>query len=669
MISIASPTAMTPDFAYPFASGDELTTANVEDFQQLAYRPLYFFGGSPTIAARRPPCRSRRRPSTTPRTPRCPSRSGPGAAGATASPSPPRASSSGSTCWRRSPACGGTTSRPLPSGQVLGIPDDLREVTVSGPTVTLSLAAPVNPTWFTDSELSQITPLPGSWDRYEPSHPHVPLTGPASVTGEPRRASPARPRTRAATRRRGSATATSGPGTAFVDPLGTRTVVPPSAVAQAQRCVDVVELYRSMAFDTADYTTPGTDVAAAFGTSDGPWRLATLPRATGAYHDGAEPGRGGVGPAGRRDAPLLRAVRERRELRVAPGATAWSTRGRSRSPTRRRSAPSPRVRRTTRCTPRAIASRSSPRGRRRYMPYNFASTSGARGHAGRVFSQLYFRQAFQSLVDQPAVIDQDLGGYGVATTGPIPTTPATAFATTTPNPAPYSTSRGRGAALEARLARRAGQAHDLRGARPSADRGIPRGTPLVLHARVRAVDGRPLAVRGAPGDRRGQGGRRAHAARGVPGEGARRRLDAQHQLGPRELGRRVALRAGLLPLGRVDVRGGLAVERRGLRRPRTRPRSSKRRCGHPPGSPPTTSTSPTSCPSSGSRRRSRSSRRARRSTASLRRRSGRSPRRRGVADQPRVSLALMNVGPSVARAFSSSTTSSSAVVAVDAGTP
>ena len=47
VISIASPAA--PSFAYPFASGDELTQANVEDLQQLAYRPLYFFGGSRTI--------------------------------------------------------------------------------------------------------------------------------------------------------------------------------------------------------------------------------------------------------------------------------------------------------------------------------------------------------------------------------------------------------------------------------------------------------------------------------------------------------------------------------------------------------------------------------------------------------------------------------------------
>ncbi len=42
---------------------------------------------------------------------------------------------------------------------------------------------------------------------------------------------------------------------------------------------------------------------------------------------------------------------------------------------------------------------------------------------GPVFSQLYFRQAFQHLVDGPGWIDKILGGYAVPTYGPVPTAP------------------------------------------------------------------------------------------------------------------------------------------------------------------------------------------------------------------------------------------------------
>ena len=46
------------------------------------------------------------------------------------------------------------------------------------------------------------------------------------------------------------------------------------------------------------------------------------------------------------------------------------------------------------------------------IPYNFNST-GDHGVAGKIFSQLYFRQAVQMLVNQPGEIRQDLKGFGV----------------------------------------------------------------------------------------------------------------------------------------------------------------------------------------------------------------------------------------------------------------
>lgn len=433
VISIASPTA--PSFAYPFASGDELTEANVEDLQQLAYRPLYFFGGSSTVELDAPLSLA-----TTPVYNASDTvvsfTMKPGRQWSDGDP----VTAQGVVEWLNLlaafPGMWGDYVAPLAGGVPLGIPDDLRDVAVSGATVTMTLSRPVNPTWFTFSELSQITPLPASWDRYEPAHPRIPETGPTSITGNGGDFT-------APTSDAGCYSSSwigdgnHGPSAAFSDPLGTRTVVPAGAIAQAQRCVDVVELFRSMAFDTANYTTPGTDVAAAWETSDGPWKLSSFHRSTGAYAfvpnlaEGASGQRPAAslleflpcaGAAG--CAALL--VHDRVDQGIVPLADAPAVRSLAAGPSH-----NPLAREGFR--EQVVAPWSTS-----YLPYNFRSTTGAGGRAGKVFSQAYFRRALQSLVNQPQSIDQDLNGYGVATTGPIPTTPVTPFATAIANPAPFS---------------------------------------------------------------------------------------------------------------------------------------------------------------------------------------------------------------------------------------
>ena len=50
---------------------------------------------------------------------------------------------------------------------------------------------------------------------------------------------------------------------------------------------------------------------------------------------------------------------------------------------------------------------------------------------GPVFQQLYFRQALEHLIDQPAWITHFLDGYGVTTSSPVPTEPSNTFADAT----------------------------------------------------------------------------------------------------------------------------------------------------------------------------------------------------------------------------------------------
>ncbi len=58
-----------------------------------------------------------------------------------------------------------------------------------------------------------------------------------------------------------------------------------------------------------------------------------------------------------------------------------------------------------------------------YFPYNFNNNTGQ----AAIFKQLYFRQAFQHLVDQEGVIAGPLHGYGKSTVGPVGTYPSTKY--------------------------------------------------------------------------------------------------------------------------------------------------------------------------------------------------------------------------------------------------
>jgi peptide/nickel transport system substrate-binding protein len=79
-----------------------------------------------------------------------------------------------------------------------------------------------------------------------------------------------------------------------------------------------------------------------------------------------------------------------------------------------------------------------------YFPYNFSST-GNSGTAGKIFSQLYIRQAMQELVNEPLYIKKIFKGYAVPTYGPVPVLPANSYASSVEktNPYPYSPSKAK----------------------------------------------------------------------------------------------------------------------------------------------------------------------------------------------------------------------------------
>jgi peptide/nickel transport system substrate-binding protein len=71
-----------------------------------------------------------------------------------------------------------------------------------------------------------------------------------------------------------------------------------------------------------------------------------------------------------------------------------------------------------------------------YFPYNFNNPT-----VGAIFKQLYFRQAFQSLLNQPQVIKAAYDNYAYPTYGPVPLKPANPYVASVEqhNPYPFST--------------------------------------------------------------------------------------------------------------------------------------------------------------------------------------------------------------------------------------
>jgi peptide/nickel transport system substrate-binding protein len=113
-----------------------------------------------------------------------------------------------------------------------------------------------------------------------------------------------------------------------------------------------------------------------------------------------------------------------------------------------------------------------------YALYNFGSTDDS-GQAGKIISQLYFRQAMQDLVDQPAYIKAIWKGYGVPTYGPVPVQPANPFVTSyeTNNPYPYNPAKAK------QLLQSHGWSIVPNGTdvcQDAAKCGVPKGTKLAL---------------------------------------------------------------------------------------------------------------------------------------------------------------------------------------------
>jgi len=378
-----------PNFIFPFMSSRYFTTANVEQFQQLMYRPLYWMGTGSTPALNESLSLA----------------SAPvyGPGNTVTVTLKPYKWSDGETLdaqdvmfWMNMlHAAKADWAAYVPGA----FPDNVFDVVIDNPMqLTFTLNKASNPDWFTYNELSQITPMPVAWD----------------VTS--RGASP-------------------GSGRCSGASYGSLDLA----------CDAVYSFLSAQAgFDLANPTAPNSALST-YATNplwkivDGPWRLTSF-ASSGTVALARNPAYSGP-----RSGTLTKFV----ELPFSSAGAEQTALAAGRVDVGY--FPLSDVSKTTSDPDRMARGTAHPAGVTiapvypwaiDFVPYNFNST-GDGGVAGKIFSQLYVRRALQLLVDQPGEIRTVLKGYGVPTIGPVPLQPSSAFTSRigANNPYPYDPPR------------------------------------------------------------------------------------------------------------------------------------------------------------------------------------------------------------------------------------
>ena len=370
-----------PNYIFPLISGAYYTNENVYDFQTLMYRPLYWFGNGNrpgvdySLSLGDAPVYSDHNRVVTITLKRARWSNG------------TPVSARGVIFWINLLKANRADWASYVPG---GFPDNVVSYRATGPrTVRLRLDRGYNPVWFTDNELSQITPLPMAWDRTSSSGCHS-TTGCPALAAQP-----------------------------DATPAGARAVYA-FLNAQAKR----VSGYAS---------SPIWQVV------DGPWKLAQLTadgRATfvpNKLYDGPDRPR----LARFVELPFTSATAEFSLLEAGP---ARGGQGGSQAQISVGYVPDTDA-------PQAAALRAQGYRLATVYPYGFDyfEPNFNNPTAGPVFRQLYFRQAFQHLVNQSGWIRAYYQGLGVPTYSPVPAQPANPYADAQAhtNPYPFSVSAAR----------------------------------------------------------------------------------------------------------------------------------------------------------------------------------------------------------------------------------
>ena len=155
-LTFAEGPGANPNYIFPFMSCTYFSVSNINGFQDLTYRPLYWFGTgaaatyNPSLSLAANPVMSNGNKTVTITTKGWKFKSG-------------QTINAQSVMFflnlyhaEKTNYCGYNAG--------YGIPDQVKSVTSGGNTVTINFTGPVNPNWILYNYLSEITPFPDTWD-------------------------------------------------------------------------------------------------------------------------------------------------------------------------------------------------------------------------------------------------------------------------------------------------------------------------------------------------------------------------------------------------------------------------------------------------------------------------------------------------------------------------
>jgi peptide/nickel transport system substrate-binding protein len=362
-----------PDYIFPLVSGEYYSNENVNQFQTLLYRPLYWYGDQDK----------------------------PGIDIALSLGNAPAYSDHDRVVTITLKHASWSDGEPVISRDVVfwinllkanrgdwasyvpgGFPDNVSKVRTLGThTVRLTLNRSYNPVWFTNNELSQITPLPMAWDRTSATAPCLLARRCPDTTRRP-----------------------------DSSPAGARAVY---------------RYLNAQAKDLSGYAT-----SSIWSIVDGPWKLTALTTSGRATF---VPNHAYSGP----DRPhLARFVElpftsETAEFSVL---RAGSSRGDGGGSAQISVGYVPDT-----DVPQEPSLKSQGYRLEAFYPYGFDyfEPNFNNSQVGPIFKQLYFRQAFQHLVDQSGWIHAYYEGLGVPTYSAVPAQPANPYADAASRSDPY----------------------------------------------------------------------------------------------------------------------------------------------------------------------------------------------------------------------------------------
>lgn len=390
-VTWAEPPQATPNYILPFYSAAFDSILNLYDFQSLMFRPLYYFGGktaseklNPTISIAQAPVYSNNDTRVTVALKNYRWSDG------------TQLDADNVLFWFNMLHAEKTIyGNYVPGG--LSIPTTIKSITVKTPSVVVfTLTRSLNPSWFTNDQFWEPVPMPLAWTK----------TSTAGAAGSG-----------------GCATA----------PFGTADT----------KCAAVFDYLSGQAGFNPTKPTATNDALPTYATNplwqvvDGPFHLKSF-SATGDVSMVPNPDYSGPNKPTMKtfvEKPFSTSGAEYNSLVTGGIDVGYLPAGDVTSPTTT-------ARKAGKNNPRLAATFNlSPLNgfRINFIPYNYKST-GDGGEAGKIFSQLYFRQAMQYLVDQPIDISRISKGYAVPDYGPVPITPPNPYTSKLEksNPYPYN---------------------------------------------------------------------------------------------------------------------------------------------------------------------------------------------------------------------------------------